>query len=36
MGFDATRPHRNSKADYLLVAVAFVVVTALVLWAFLG
>jgi hypothetical protein len=36
MGFDATRPHRNSKVDYLVVAGAFVVVVALVLWAFLG
>lgn len=30
------RQHRRSPADYVMVAVAFAVIVALVLWAFLG
>jgi hypothetical protein len=36
VGFDPTRQHRRSKADYVLVAAALAVVALLVLWAFLG
>lgn len=33
MGFDPNHPHHNSTADYVLVVVAFALITALVLWA---
>jgi hypothetical protein len=36
MGMNPFRPHRRSAADYIMVAAAFVVVVALVLWAFFG
>jgi hypothetical protein len=36
MGFDPNRPHRNTTTDYVLVAVAFVLITLLVLWAVVG
>lgn len=33
MGFNPYRPHRSSKADYVLVGTALVVALLLVLWA---
>lgn len=36
MGFNPHRTHRRSPADYAMVAGAFVVVVALILWALLG
>jgi len=36
MGMDPFRRHRNSTADYVMVASAVVVCVALLLWAFLG
>lgn len=36
MGFNPHRMHRRSPADYLMVIAAFVVVAALVAWAFIG
>jgi hypothetical protein len=34
MGYNPFRPHRTSRADYVIVAVALVVTLVLVLWAF--
>lgn len=36
MGLNPFRQHRQSFGDYLMVAVAFAVCTALVVWAFVG
>jgi hypothetical protein len=36
MGFNPFRPQRRSAADYAMVIGAFVVVAALLIWAFLG
>jgi len=36
MGFNPHHPHRRSPADDVMVAAAFVVVAALVVWAFVG
>lgn len=36
MGMDPYRPHRNSTADYVMVAAAVVVCVLLLVWAFLG
>jgi hypothetical protein len=36
MGFDPTRPHRRSKADYFYVAAALAVAGVLVMWAIWG
>lgn len=36
MGFNPHRTHRRSPADYVMVAGAFAVVIALILWALLG
>lgn len=33
---DPYRQHRNSRADYVMVAAAVVVCVLLLLWAFLG
>jgi hypothetical protein len=36
MGFNPFRQQRRRTGDYVLVVAAFVVIVALVLWAFLG
>jgi hypothetical protein len=36
VGFNPYRPHRRSRTDLLLVAVALVVCALLVVWAALG
>jgi hypothetical protein len=36
MGFNPHRVHRRSAADYFMVAGAFIVVAALVVWALVG
>lgn len=36
MGFNPFRQQRRRTGDYVLVAAAFIVIVALVLWAFLG
>jgi hypothetical protein len=36
MGFNPFRQQRRRTGDYVLVAVAFVVIALLVLWAFFG
>ena len=36
MGFNPFRAHRRSPADVVMVVVAFVVIAALLVWAFLG
>jgi hypothetical protein len=36
MGFDPTRKHRRTRADYVYVAAGLLVCAALLAWAFLG
>jgi hypothetical protein len=36
MGFNPFARHRRSTADYVMVAAAFAVIAALVVWALLG
>jgi hypothetical protein len=36
MGLNPYRPMRRRRADYVIVAMALLVVALLVLWAFLG
>jgi hypothetical protein len=36
MGMNPFRPHKRSPADFVMVGAALVVITALVMWAFLG
>jgi hypothetical protein len=36
VGFNPFRQQKKSSADYVIVAVAFVVIALLVLWAFFG
>jgi hypothetical protein len=36
MGFNPFRPHRTSRADYLMVAAAVVLALALLVWAAVG
>ncbi len=36
VGFNPTRKHKNSRADYAMVAAAFIVVLLLVGWGLFG